>query len=538
MFRKWLSENDLSAYRFDCRLFPPASDREFWDKVTGKVQVSAAEQYLGYEWPLIRATQFMEFQKSGDRLAQETPHFARRQALLDLFLGELAEYKGRFLPDICDGIFLICEETYWGLSAHSPITRSGELIPSASDPYIDLFAAETAELITVIYHILGEELRKFCPPLTERIEYELDRRIVTPYLTHGDFWWMGNLSKTVNNWNPWILSCVATVFLTAGLRHSTLENGLRKMLNEIEAYYNVMPEDGGCDEGSNYWTKAGAKLFAFCDRLYVTSGGAVDFFNDQKLKNIGLYPAHAHMDGCSFVNFSDGNSRMVNTVLDYELYAYGKRTSEEALCRLAASLKRERQKTDPETRSSVRGCSAVSALYSLIYADEIDAQPDFVPEKRCVLPDLENAFMRAGSWYYAAKGGHNNEQHNHNDVGSLIVRHGTRPVLIDPGCGTYTRFTFSELRYTIWTMQSGWHNLPVINGFEQPAGEEYRADGFILDDKTTEISFAGAYPRETGVSNIHRKIDITEEGVTVRDSFVFSEENNTVEEHFICLSRK
>lgn len=537
MFRKWLREHDISGISFDSRLFPKASDRAFWEKYLGAKEIAEAENYLGYEWPLMRATQFMEFQKSGDRLAQEKPHFARRTALLSLFLGELAEHKGRFLPDICDGIFLICEETYWGLSAHFPITRTDDLLPSASDPYIDLFAAETGELLAVVFHILGEELRKFCPPLCERVEYELDRRIVVPYLTHGDFWWMGNLSKKVNNWNPWILACVLTVFLTGGLRRSVFERGMEKMLREINVYYDTMPADGGCDEGSNYWTKAGAKLFTFCDRLYIATDGTVNFFHDEKLRNIGLYETKAYMDGCCFVNFSDGNSFMGKTNLDYELYAYGKRTGAENLCRLAGTFRRERLKLDPDAPSAVRGSSIFSVLMARILIPEIEAEPPFVPEEVSVLPDIENAFVRAGKWYYAAKGGHNEEQHNHNDVGSLIVRHGTEPVLIDAGCGTYTRFTFSKERYTIWTMQSGWHNLPAVNGCDQLPGEAYRAGSFTVDGKETEISFAGAYPAEAALESLVRQIGIGEESVTVSDSFTFTAGQNHISEHFISLEK-
>ncbi|MBQ4050413.1 MAG: heparinase II/III family protein, partial [Oscillospiraceae bacterium] len=235
------------------------------------------------------------------------------------------------------------------------------------------------------------------------------------------------------------------------------------------------------------------------------------------------------------VNFSDGNSFMGNAALDYPLYAYGKRTGEESLCRLAGTLKRERQKLYPDTPSAVRGGSLFALLSMLIDADEIDAQPEFVPEEICILPDLQNTFIREGKWYYAAKGGHNDEQHNHNDVGNLIVRHGTQPVLIDAGCGTYTRFTFSPERYTIWTMQSGWHNLPVVNGFEQPAGKKFCADRFTLTDKTTDISFSGAYPAEAGLQKLSRRIGIDEEGVSITDSFVFPDGENAAEEHFISL---
>ena len=187
MFQKWLDRNNLSDYSFSTRLFPPASDRAFWKKTIGEEVISEAEAYLGYSWPLIRATQFMEFQFSGNRLVQEIPHFARRFALTTLFLGELSEGNGRFLPDITDGIFLICEESFWGLSAHNITARKKDLLPRADDPYIDLFAAETAELLVVIYHVLYEELKNFCPLILDRIEYELDRRILTPYQNHFDF---------------------------------------------------------------------------------------------------------------------------------------------------------------------------------------------------------------------------------------------------------------------------------------------------------------------------------------------------------------
>lgn len=532
MFTQWLNENRLSEFDFSKRLFPPAADRTFWQDVIGDSHICRAEKYLGYEWPLIRATQFMEFQKSGNRIVQEDPHFARRKALITLIMGELAEYKGRFLPDICDGVFLICEETFWGLSAHYTLVKRGQLIPDADDPYIDLFSAETAELLSVVYHIFYEELAAFCPPLVHRIEYELDRRIVTPYLNRGDFAWMGNITgRRVNNWNPWILSNVLTVFALSGQRRSTLESGLKKMFKEIDCYYDGIPADGGCDEGTSYWRKAGAKLFDFCNVLYMITDGKIDFFQDEKLKNIGLYPVKTHISACSFVNFSDGNATLPNLNMDYSLYGFTLRTGDPVYAQMAATLKRNQHRTAES--EIVRGASIKEELFSVIYAKEIDAQPEWIPAEKYYLPDLQNAFMRSGEWYYAAKGGHNAECHNHNDVGSLIVYHRGMPVLVDPGCGIYTRFTFSELRYTIWTMQSGWHNLPVLNGTEQLAGAEYRADGFAINDKKTEISFAGAYPREAGVLCVGRKVEFVEDGLRIRDAFVFVQEQNTVEEHLV-----
>ena len=47
------------------------------------------------------------------------------------------------------------------------------------------------------------------------------------------------------------------------------------------------------------------------------------------------------------------------------------------------------------------------------------------------------------------------------------------PVFLDAGVGTYTRKTFSSERYSIWTMQSNYHNLPMINGVPEHVAVRY-----------------------------------------------------------------
>ena len=56
--------------------------------------------------------------------------------------------------------------------------------------------------------------------------------------------------------------------------------------------------------------------------------------------------------------------------------------------------------------------------------------------------------------FLAAKGGHNGESHNHNDVGNYIIYVNGDAAICDAGVETYSRKTFSEERYTIWAMQS------------------------------------------------------------------------------------
>src|SRR5690606_26527415 len=99
----------------------------------------------------------------------------------------------------------------------------------------------------------------------------------------------------------------------------------------------------------------------------------------------------------------------------------------------------------------------------------------------------------------AAKGGHNGEHHNHNDVGSVVIALGGVPVLVDAGRPTYTAATFGPDRYGIWTMQSTWHNVPEIRGTAQRAGAAFAARTVhaTVDDSGAGLSLAlaGAYPR-------------------------------------------
>ena len=62
-----------------------------------------------------------------------------------LMLAECLEGKGRFVDDIANGVWLICEETFWGAPAHLAAQKAGVGLPDVSEPIIELFSAETAQ---------------------------------------------------------------------------------------------------------------------------------------------------------------------------------------------------------------------------------------------------------------------------------------------------------------------------------------------------------------------------------------------------------
>jgi hypothetical protein len=94
--------------------------------------------------------------------------------------------------------------------------------------------------------------------------------------------------------------------------------------------------------------------------------------------------------------------------------------------------------------------------------------------------------------------GHNDESHNHNDIGHFTLSIDGLPVIVDAGVETYTKKTFGPQRYDIWTMQSAYPNLPTIGGVQQLPGSAYAARDVVYrsDDEAAELNLdiAGTYP--------------------------------------------
>jgi hypothetical protein len=142
-------------------------------------------------------------------------------------------------------------------------------------------------------------------------------------------------------------------------------------------------------------------------------------------------------------------------------------------------------------------------------------------------PQTEFCYMQnASRWFFAAKGGHNNESHNHNDIGTFILYKGSVPMFVDAGVGTYVKQTFSSERYTIWSMQSDWHNLPLINGVSQKDGADYKASSVSVSERkgknVFKLDISSAYPESSECSSWVREYVLTDRMLTITDSYSLS----------------
>lgn len=515
MFKRFLAKHSFDEYKLDTKMFPTVSDRKFWEDFAEGGYVARAESFIDYNWPITPASEFMEFVRSGSRRS-ENPGAERRDRLLTFALAELVENKGRFLPQIVNGLLAICEETSWACCAHweDEIPRN---LHDVRKPYIDLRAGETAEKLVLIITLLREPLEEYCPEIIERVKYELEIRIKETYLTHTNYWWMGYGKRVPNNWNPWIISNVMTVFLLFEEDKQRLHRALEKMFVELQNYCDGMPDDGGCDEGPNYWDRAGASLFECVYLIKQASGGAIDLFDDEKFAKIGAYPKMVHVYKDYFASIADAHYVGLAGIMIMN-FAYAFETKQKDLMNFCAAVYQQRTgEVNPYHSGNMR-----RLFYHLEFFDKLKNYEVTMPmhDKLEFLPELQLAGLRQGEWLIFAKGGHNDESHNHNDIGSFCFHEREIPVLADLGIGVYTRFTFSDQRYEmVEEVKAKNHSIPAFDGVTQQYGRNYRADSFDANEDEIKISFASAYPKEAGLISLERRLSFVENGMKCVDSF-------------------
>jgi hypothetical protein len=513
--------------------FPKASEHGEWQKLPYRVRtahIKQAEKHLGCEWETPKASVFMEYVRIGNRSNYQAISFGRRTALAELVLGECMEGDGRFLDDIMNGIWAICEETYWGVPAHVGAQKRGSGLPDVTEPTVDLFAAETAMLLAWTDYLVGELLDPISPLIRERIHHEVQRRIISVNLERDDFWWMGFGGRIVNNWNPWICSNWLAAVLILEKDSEIRVRSIHKILQCLDNFLDPYPKDGGCDEGPGYWDRAGGSLFDCLELLRSASGGQIDIFDRPLIREIGRYITRAYISYPYFINFADAAATIDASAS--LIFRYGKSIGDEDMMGFGAFLAEKQGLGEDYIQGSFGSLGRV--LPAILLLDELLEAESREPLTRDFwLPELQVMAARSveGSnqgLYVAAKGGHNAESHNHNDVGNFIVYADGYPVIVDVGVETYTAKTFSDQRYEIWTMQSAFHNLPTINGVMQKNGREYEATAvrYSVTERsaTFRLDIASAYPGEAEVRSWMRTITLNRgKNVIIQDKYELEE---------------
>jgi hypothetical protein len=497
--------------------------------------IALAERAMTKRFPSLPATLWLDYERSGTSAPFDQAQIERRDILRDLVVGEAIEGRGRFLDAIVDAAWATCEETWWGSPSHAAMQGRPGGLPDPGAPIVDLFAAETAATLAWTLHLHAHSLEGRAAGVAAHIRAELRRRMLEPCRERDDFWWMGltgvgfggrpGANRIVNNWNPWICSNWIATAVLAEDDPDTRARSVAKALRVLDAYLAVLPEDGSCEEGTAYWSRAGATLFEALELVSRTTGGAVEVFDHPALAEVARFPARMQLGGRWFVNFGDGHVRPALPA--GVVYRFGRVTADADVVALGAELL---GRWEPGAESS-RHDSLARTLGILDVVEEARAAPrsvglpafTWLPGDE-VMVARETAGSTAGLTV-AARARHNGTPHGHNDVGTFIVALDGEPVVVDAGVGAYTAATFGPDRFEIWTMRSGYHNVPMVGGVEQAAGAERAATDVRSDDDGHDavlaLDLAGAYPEDAGLDRWQRTIALqrARRVVSVRDEW-------------------
>ena len=490
----------------------PASNREVWDKLAasseGKYIIKAALPLLKESFPELPDELYLQFNRTGNRSNYERVYNTRNSWIVRLALAECLEYKGRFLPKLEECLEQFLSQKSWVLPAHDAKLS----VFNNTTPYPDLTGSAVTAMIAYIDWFLQDKLKQ---ETRQRIRHEAFRRSISPWqevYRDGSIgegrWWMANPF----NWNA-VCTCnmISASLILMDSRHDRAE-ALAAMETSNSFFYRGFTSDGYCSEGLAYWSYGFGHFLTMGEIVLASTNGKLNIFEDDPIilkcceypRNImieeGVHPAYAD---CGLNSTPGKNNlaiiqrhfpelllrpvqepKMPSNMLQFAIFAFSNGTPHNSRC--------------------IENVPPVSFF-----------------DKAGIL--ICRSKDEQGNTFGAAiKGGHNDEAHNHNDVGSYLIVANKSPLICDPGSETYTKRTFSSQRYTSKVLNSYGHDVPVVAGKLQLTGAA--AKGVITEPVFTPekssilIDMTSCYAVEELVSltrrftfdRVNRKIIITD----------------------------
>lgn len=480
------------------------SSEEVLRRWAGPIREQALEFIRqGEHLPELTDAMYADFHITGNRLPFETPYFERNRmiaALVFAFLQARDETeKQKCLAALIRVLEARMEESSWALPACVQ-NKSGK------DPMcLDLFAAEFFNSLGELIQLFGELLP---PQLVASIRARLQKEGFENYL-EGDFWWMhGN-----NNWNAVCQQGVLGAALAIVEDADLLARLFMRARQFLPNFINGFADDGGCSEGPGYWTYGFGWFCALNWQLEHRTRGRFSIFEgDAKLREVSRYWGKITLSDGHVVNFADaGVQTAVSTPLPSWILQYlANRWGDEEM----AAAARESCLYYQYNPHGIRNDFFNFVRRFLLCPDmsgptpAISLRDDWLPKLVVMVSRTRTSdghLVELG-----AKGGHNDESHNHNDIGSYMLNVDGERMLVEIGAPEYVKATFGPERFTFNAMRSRGHSVPLINGTEQKEGRDFRSEVLrqSFSDKKAELvlDMTRAYPAEAACTRLIRNM--------------------------------
>jgi hypothetical protein len=490
----------------------PAIDRAVWGGKSVKTKlgnlIPQAEKLAATPIPDQPDDLYLDYSKTGNRTRFQQVAGERRGRLVTLSLAEAQEGKKRFIPALEAIVKAICAEKTWVLPAHDGALKNfkGQIVE------IDLVSSHLAWDMALVNWLLGDSLS---PEVRQLIRDNVSRRVLNPFadMIHGKrttAWWL----LTNNNWNAVCLAGVTGAALAQVESADERAFYIAAAEKASTSFLKGFTKDGYCSEGVGYWNYGFGNYVQLCDAIADATDGKVDLLARPEAAEPARYGMRIGINDGVCPAFSDCD---VHAAPDALLMDHLNR-------RLGLGLPKSTK--EPKRITGGLGGTLVFAFANA---------PSHRSKSKDAGPGLRTWFAEAGVYIgrpatgggeklaVALKGGNNNENHNHNDIGSYVVVRKGKPVLLDPGAETYTARTFSNRRYDSKLLSSFGHSVPRIDGQLQRTGAA--AKGIVLatqfsdakDSLTFDISSAYTVP---GLAKLTRTFTYERAGTfTITDEF-------------------
>jgi hypothetical protein len=467
---------------------PSWKDRAYWENV-GRLPAAPgllknAADLLGTEPPVLTEELFNDYSISGLRRPYELPNGDRTNRLVTLVLAECISPDQTRLEQIIREVNGIMDEPTWVVPAHASRFPNWH----AAREFIDLAASARGWTLANVDWLLADRL----PAATrQRIRKEVGERILTPWITRnregnvGVLWWM----KAPMNWSA---VCNAGVLGSALLLIDDPKERAEyvvawEQLNQF--FLSGFTADGYCAEGVAYWGYGFGHFVMASELVKHVTGGRIDTLDTDQARTIMAYGPSFEIANRYYPPFSDTTlgSRPDQHILDFAAVRFG-------LGKVFG----------PPT---LKGYSILGGRIHVALFDLATDRASIRDSGKAPLP-LRSWFPHGGALIcrgtdadrglaVAIKGGHNDEPHNHNDLGTFVVVSDGRVALSEIGKDDYTNQTFGDLRYTSSVMNSFGHAVPRVAGKLQSTGSQARAvtvrSAFTPARDLWEIDLSSAY---------------------------------------------
>ncbi len=466
--------------------------------------IKRAEYFMDNDPEVIKFSKIHLYETTGNREIFEGVHSDYQARLQNLLFAYVITDDDKYIEPLADIIWNICDMESWSIPAHVreylPTVRRRRNLDLCSC----LLGHRLAEAITYTKDKLPELVYR-------RAKEEITYRVIDAFADYSEkeFWWY----KVTNNWASVCISGVLGSYLCLA-DDAKIKEQLPRMIAIADNYLKGFKDDACCVEGYSYWIYGFSYFCVFAKLLYDYTDGEINYFANEKVHNIALFQQNVLMNERECLSFSD--------------------------CPVSFN---------PEIWLS----HFLKGIYPDMQLPELPDECHTNPDEHLRLafwtnPDIPKSttklvghifrdaewFLHHGSTYaLGAKAGHNNEFHNHNDVGSFLVSKGGRVTFCDPGGGEYTKDYFGPNRYSIFVTSGRAHSVPIINGECQSFGER-EGHVEIFDSDRFKFSMKGGYEIDT-LTSLVRDFECFEDSVRLTDTYEFSETPTSVTERFVSL---